>query len=165
MKKETPVFTAKLTNNWKLGHNSFIILADVKQATYGILAEKNLQNTFPDWVILMLEDNYLKPHFRGKKYYEGLDETTDMITGLIAGTKTTDDLKRDSSGGSLVIILIVAVIFFLLIFPILQFRAMRRSHFSRKPMDFVSTVLLMNNMNTAGSQIFDNFSQSKGKFS
>lgn len=155
---------SSVSNAWGLGDNSILILADVNQATYGVYVGDSLKEIYPDWVIQKMEHNYLKPNFRDKKYFAGLDEAINTLIGLKTGEVAPDDLRKDASNG-MVLILIFAVLFFFLIFPILQFISMRKSHFSSKRMDFVSTIILMNSFGTRGKNVFDDFSKGEGRFS
>lgn len=154
---------ASVSNTWGLGDNSILMLADVQQATYGVWVGNNLQEKYSKSVIQKIEHNYLKPNFRDKKYFAGLDEALNTIIGLKTGQVTREDLKKDASSG-IIIILILAVLFFFLIFPVLQFISMRKSHFSSKRMDFVSSIILMNSYGTRGKNVFDDFSKGEGRF-
>lgn len=143
--------------------NLVIIAADVSKSSYGFFVSEGLKSTLPEWVIEKVENNHLKQSFKDKKYYEGLNKTTELLSGIVAGQIDKEELRIDKSH-STILLLIGAVIFFLLIFPVLQYFKMKRNNFTSKPMDVVSTVLLSNTYGTRGKNLFDDFSKGKGTF-
>lgn len=163
IKRKANEYAARLAESWGLGQNTFLIVADIQHVSYGFFVGDNLKETYPKWVLEKIEHNHLRPNFRDGSYFEGLDQTTDIVIGLKSGKLDPVELKKDSSN-SISIILILVVLFFFLIFPIWQFRAMKRSHFSSRPIDFVSSVLLMNTFGSRGKNVFDDFSKGKGIF-
>lgn len=146
----------------KVNTNTLVIFADTYYHIYGFYVPDQLKNKLPEWVIEKIEDNNLKVNFRDKQYYIGLNEAITNIIGVISGKVTEEDLQKGSSG--YIMLLILLVVFFIIIFPIIQFREMKKSHFSSKPVDLVSAVLLVNTFGTRGKNLFDNFSKGKGTF-
>jgi len=140
-----------------------IIQINTREADYDLLVTKGLKEKFPDWAIEKIEDQNLKSNFKSGHYFLGLSEAIENIVGISNGSKNLDELKKDSDAYPIIFLFIV-IIFFILIFPIVQFFEMKKSHFGSKSLDFVSKILLMNSFGTRGKNVFDSFSRGTGKF-
>lgn len=163
VKAEAQNFAASLAESWNLDNNTFLLIHDLKHITYGFYVGSEIRSAYPDWVIEKIEHNHVRPNFRDKNYLQGIQDASDLVFGLKSGAIDPQDLKKDSSN-NISIILIAVVLFFFIVFPIWQFLAMKKSHFSTKPVDFFSSVLLMNTFGTRGKNVFDDFSKGKGIF-
>ena len=163
VKNQASEFAGKVAASWKLSENSVLIFADIHHANYGFHAGKNVSSYFPSWVLEKIKNNHLKSNFRDKKYFEGIKESLSTVVGLKTGNISQDDLRKEEGGNGL-LILFLSLPFFIIVFPILQYRAMKKDHFSTRPVDFVSSVLVMNYFGTRGKNSFDNFSKGQGAF-
>lgn len=163
VKSHAPEFAVSTAQKWGLEEKSILFVADIRHITYGFFVSSGLRKTYPDWVLEKIEYNHIRPNFREAKYSAGITEAVQIFTGLRSGSIDPIQLKKDSSN-NISMVLILVVLFFFLIFPVWQFIAMRRAHFSSRPVDFFSSVLLMNTFGSRGKNVFDDFSKGKGIF-
>jgi uncharacterized membrane protein YgcG len=162
--KEGNLYATELSKSWGLSDNSIVILSDINKVVYGFHIGKSLKPHYPDWALEKIEHKYLRSNFRDKDYYKGLDETTTTFINLKSGVMKAEDLKKDSSNVTILLLLVIFV-FLLIAFPIIKFRAFRKSHFSTKSADVYSTILLMNNYGPPAKACFDDFRKGMGRFS
>ncbi|MBX9850681.1 MAG: TPM domain-containing protein [Cytophagaceae bacterium] len=156
-------YASSLAAEWHAETNTVIIVADVKKFEYAIYRTPDLNEYYPDWIIEKIEHNHIRVNFREKKYFKGLDESINIITGLRTGKIDKASLKQES-GGYFIIVFGAVLLFFLVIFPFYQFYQMRNSFFNTKPVDLISSVLLLNKFGMRGKNMFDDFSRGSGKF-
>jgi uncharacterized protein len=161
--KDAWQFAEKVGSEWKLPENRIVIVADLHYASYGFNIGNEVSSTYASWILEKIEHNYLRANFREKKYFEGIKEALNIFSEIKSGKLDPEDLKKENSSTGLLLLLVI-IVFFIIIFPVLQYRAMKKSHFSTRPVDFVSSVLLMNNFGTRGKNVFDNFTKGKGVF-
>ena len=157
-------YASLLADEWHTQTNTVIIVTDTKKFEYGIYCTRDLDEHYPEWILNKIEHNHLRVNFREKKYFKGLDEAINLIIGLKTGAIKKETLKEESGGGYFIIIFGAVLLFFLIVFPIYQFIQMRNSFFNTKPVDLVSSILLLNTFGFRGKNMFDDFSKGSGKF-
>lgn len=157
-------YAQKLSKSWALTDNSILILSDINKVIYGFYIGKEAKAYYPDWALEKIEHKYLRPNFRDKDYFKGLDEATTTFINLKSGLMKPEELKKGSSNVT-VLLLLVVFVFLLIAFPIIKFREFRKSHFSTKSADVYSTILLMNNYGPPAKACFDDFRKGLGRFS
>jgi uncharacterized protein len=164
VKENGSLFASELAKTWKLSGNSILIFTDLEKVTYGFYVGEKLKSIYPDWALEKIEHKYLRQNFRDKNYYEGLDQATSAFINIKSGAMNIEDLKKDSSNAT-VILLLVVFVFLLIAFPIIKFRAFRKSHFSTKGTGVYSTLILMNSYGPPAKACYDDFRKGMGRFS
>jgi|GEM_PF-6009601 len=163
--KEVAPYTRELFNKWKMQSKGkcILLVADLKEHRYGIAESPELENKIPDEAAEMLEDRFIKPNFREKRYYKGLEDATNCIIGLISGTYTLDQLKTESNGSVFVLIVCMFLVLFFVI-PFIQYKSFKSAHIGTKRQDFVSGMMFMNSFGAASKAGYDDFSKANGTF-
>ena len=163
--KEIAPYTRELFNKWEMQNKGkcILLLADMKEHRYGIAESKELETKIPDEAAEMLEDRFIKPNFREKRYYKGLEDATNCIIGLISGTYTLDQLKTESNSSVFILIVCMFLALFFVI-PFIQFKSFKNAHIGTKKQDFISTIMFMNSFGAASKAGYDDFSKSNGTF-
>ena len=107
-----------LFKEWGIGglknDNGVLITYSAEDKRIAIIAGYAMENYVTDAAAYRIRENYLKPTFRRKDFYGGLDEATSAIMLLINGQFETADLKSEShtSDISLIIFLVIFFVFF-----------------------------------------------------
>jgi len=163
--KEVGAFTRELFNRWQMHAKGkcILLVADLKEHRYGIAESAELENKIPDEAAEMLEDKFIKPNFREKRYYKGLEDATNCIIGLISGTYTLDQLKTENNSSVFVLIVCMFLSLFFVV-PFIQFKSFNNAHIGTKKKDFVSTIMFMNSFGAGSKSGYDDFSKSNGTF-
>ena len=164
--KEVTSFTRELFNKWSMQQSKgkcILLVADLKEHRYGIAESAELENKIPDEAAEMLEDRFIKPNFREKRYYKGLEDATNCIIGLISGTYSLEQLKTESNNSVFILIVCMFLALFFII-PFIQYKSFKNAHIGTKRKDFISSMLFMNSFGAASKAGYDDFSKSNGTF-
>lgn len=162
-------YSFDLAEKWGIGQkgreNGLLILVAVEDRKIWIATGYGMEATVTDAATKRIIENYIKPNFRNNQYFEGLDQATSIIMSLAAGEFAADQMKGGKEGSGIgPFFLIFIVLFFLVIFPIMRHRAMKKSHFGRKPLDIFTAMLLMGNMGGRRGGGFGDFTGGRGGF-
>ncbi|GAL87129.1 hypothetical protein MYP_4359 [Sporocytophaga myxococcoides] len=141
-----------LSNQWiesgKLSQDNIIFILDPTDRKFAIIPSEELAGKIDIKLLKKIEDKYLLPQTRNKKYYEGINNSIAQIKLVLSGQMVKSDLDSNYRGLFFIFVTLM-VIFFIILFPILQYKAVLQNHFgTRKPGFFRSLML----MNTFGAQ-------------
>jgi uncharacterized protein len=116
-------FATKLGENWKVGQekedNGIVILIKPTggkgERKYFIAPGKGLEGVIPDAVCRDIEDNELVPNLKDGKFYDALDQTTDVLMSLAKGEYNSKTYSKKHNGNvslvKIIIIIIVIIVF------------------------------------------------------
>lgn len=112
-------YTFELANRWGIGQkgkdNGLLITVAVQDRKYFIAPGYGLEGSIPDIITRRVGEQYFKPNFREKKYYEGLDGATTYLATLPAGEfKGTPRRNQEDGGGGFGLIIAIIVIVIIL---------------------------------------------------
>ncbi|MFL5731187.1 MAG: TPM domain-containing protein, partial [Cytophagaceae bacterium] len=115
-------FAERLAMKWGIGekgkNNGVLIFVDMQDHKMSIETGYGMEGVLPDVLCKRIEDNYMKPAFKAKNYYKGLDDATTLIIKLASGEYKADDVK--GKGGlnwvTIIVILIIAYVIIKAIF-------------------------------------------------
>lgn len=78
-----------IARGWSIGskkdRSGVLIYVAMNDREFSIITSDNTQGKLPDGFVGTLEDEYLRPNFRNKQYYQGLDEVTTQMQLMLAG--------------------------------------------------------------------------------
>jgi uncharacterized protein len=116
-------YGTELGRRWGIGqgrkNNGLLIIAAVDDRKVAILPGYGLEGAVPDIVTHQIIEKDIKPYFRNKDYYGGLDAATTDIIKYTKGEYKADKKPDDSNSGSNVgggIITLIIIVIFILIF-------------------------------------------------
>ena len=123
---EPAEFAYELGDKWGVGHekedNGIVILIKPtggkgERKTF-IATGKGLEGAIPDFTCKQIIDNELIPYFKTNAYYEGLDNTTDVLMKFAKGeynsAKYAKKNERGSKSTAIIVLLIIALFVFLI---------------------------------------------------
>ncbi|CAN5153776.1 hypothetical protein BH23BAC1_BH23BAC1_45170 [soil metagenome] len=161
------MYAPELAERWGIGKagkdNGLLILVAFQEREVRIATGYGLEPTVTDAASKRIIENYIRPNFRRKDYFEGLDQATSIIMSLAAGEFEADQI-RGNEGNAAPVFLIFLVLFFLVILPLMRHRAVKKSHFGNKPIDFFTAMMLMNAMKGKRGGGFGDFKGGRGGF-
>lgn len=160
-------YSFRLGEEWGIGgkgmDNGVLILVALKDRKMFIATGYGMEGVIPDALAKRIVENYMKPNFRNKNYYKGIDEATSVIMGLASGEFTADQIGRRKIGFNRLIFPLLIIIFFIVI-SYSRFRSVRGSHMAGSNLSFLSFLFLMSAMGGRGSRGYGNFSSGSGSF-
>jgi uncharacterized protein len=161
-------YAPELAERWGIGQagkdNGLVILVALQEREIRIATGYGLEPTVTDAASRRIIENYIKPNFRRENYFEGLDQSTSIIMSLAAGEFEADKLRGSEGESVAPVFLIFLVLFFLVILPLMRHRAAKKAHFGKKPLDFFTTMMLMNAMRGKRGGGFGDFKGGRGGF-
>ncbi len=112
-------YTVRLAHDWGIGQeeksNGILIYIAEQDRKLRIQTGYGTEGFLPDAMARRIIENIIKPAFRVGRYYEGLDEATNVIIDLGKGEYTADEWEQQTSEGGLPAILILVFIVVLII--------------------------------------------------
>jgi uncharacterized membrane protein YgcG len=145
-------YAEMLSNQWigagKLSPANIIFILDPTDRKFAIIPSEELAGRIDINLLKKIEDKFLLPQTRNKKYYEGISNSIAQIKLVLSGQMVKSE--DGSFKGLFFIFVTLLVLFFIILFPILQYKAVLQNHHfgSRKPGFFRRLLLL----NTFGAQ-------------
>ncbi len=108
-------YATKLFREWGIGNkktnNGVLLLVAINDKKIRIEVGYGLEGAIPDITANSIIDNDIKPSFRARAYYEGLDKATDDIAKAAIGEyKVARAKKAKDTGGSLLMFVIIAIV-------------------------------------------------------
>ncbi|MDB5271750.1 MAG: beta-propeller domain of methanol dehydrogenase [Chitinophagaceae bacterium] len=104
---EASDYAPQLAEKWGIGqkgkNNGLLILVVVETHKIFIATGYGMEGDLPDAIVKRLIEGIVKPNFKQGNYYGGLDQVTDAIIQIMAGTYKAD-AKGKASGNSAVFI-------------------------------------------------------------
>lgn len=106
-------FTTDLGQKWGVGQkgkdNGIIILSALEDKKITIQTGKGAEAMLTDALSRRIIEQIIKPAFKNKQYFEGLDQATTAVMEVMAGEFINDSKKRNSSKVPFLIVIIVFV--------------------------------------------------------
>ncbi len=108
-------YATKLFRDWGIGNkktnNGILLLLAINDRKVRIEVGYGLEGAVPDITANSIIDNDIKPAFRARAYYDGIDKATDDIAKAAVGEyKVARAKKGKGSGGSVLGFIIIAFI-------------------------------------------------------
>lgn len=107
-----------LGDKWGIGRkqkdNGVLILIAKDDRQLFIAPGRGVEEYLTDIVCNRIVENYLKPNFRNRLYYEGLDAATDNIIMRLSGTFVNDEVVEGEGLPIWVVLLFIILIFIVL---------------------------------------------------
>lgn len=122
-------YSFELAEKWGIGqsnrNNGILILIAKEDRKIWIATGYGVEGAVPDALAKRIVNQVIRPNFRADKYYEGLNEATDILIALLQGEYTADDLPKEKSGKSSWFPLLMILLFLFLI-AFLKYRQVNR---------------------------------------
>lgn len=117
-------YGTELGRRWGIGqqrkNNGLLIIAAVDDRKVAILPGYGLEGAVPDIVTHQIIEKDIKPYFRNRDYYGGLDSaTTDIIKytkGEYKADKKADSGNSGNVGGGIITLIIIVIFILIFIF-------------------------------------------------
>lgn len=106
-------YATKLFRTWGIGNkktnNGILLLIAIQDKKIRIEVGYGLEGAIPDITAINIIDNDLKPAFRAKAFYEGIDKATDDIAKAAVGEYKVKREKQGKGKGSNLILFVFIV--------------------------------------------------------
>lgn len=110
-------FAVKLGREWGIGgkdyNNGVVFLIAIEDRKMNISTGYGVEGALPDITAKHIIDDVVKPNFKGKDYYRGIDEGTNAIIKAVKGEYQIPAKKNKGVSGSRILMLVIVVIIFL----------------------------------------------------
>ncbi|MDI9357126.1 MAG: TPM domain-containing protein, partial [Chitinophagaceae bacterium] len=159
---DTQLYATEMAHAWGIGKkgkdNGVLFLIAVEDKKMAIAVGYGLEGFLTDALAKRIVSEYAKPYFREKRYFEGIDISTDAIIQATSGTFKGEAKKISKKN-------IVPYIFPILIVLVLLIKLFgnRSSHVSSHGMGTLATLMMMNQLGRRGTG-FGDFSKGSGLF-
>lgn len=116
-------YALELGRKWGIGtgkkNNGVVLLIAMGDRKMSIQTGYGLEGALPDVYTKRIIENDIKPYFKDKDYYSGIEAGTNSIISLIKGEYKNDNPKAKSKGGGkgsagFIVIIIIVIIAILL---------------------------------------------------
>ena len=112
-------YAFRLAEDWGIGqqgkNNGILILVALDDRKMFIATGYGVEASVPDVVAFRIVDRILKPNFRNEDYYQGLDEATNRLMGLISGEFEAEPEESGKSGFMFFMILLLFIVVIIII--------------------------------------------------
>lgn len=159
---DAQLYATEMAHRWGIGKkgkdNGILFLIAVEDKKIAMAVGYGLEAFLTDALTKRIITEYAKPYFREKRYFEGIDASTDAIIQAASGTFKGEAKKFAKKN-------IIPFIFPLLVVLILLIRLFSRrgSHISSHPVGTLAALLMMNQLGRRGTG-FGDFSKGSGSF-
>lgn len=158
-------YSFKLGEKWGIGqkgkNNGIIILISLGERKVFIAPGYGLEGSVTDAVSRRIIEMVIKPAFRQKQYYEGLDEATNTLMSLTKGEFTADEyVKKGHKFPLLPFMLIIGIIIFIGFYKVKK----TINYASMNHVPFWTAWMLLNALSSRGSGSWNDFSSGRGGF-
>ncbi len=158
----------EIGEKWGVGQKGFDngIVILLKPKTAGskgqvfIATGYGLEGAIPDATAKMIVEREMIPHFREGRYYEGLDQATDVLMSLAVGEFKSDEYAGSGAREVLFSLFPLLLIFFILF---LSFSRRARQYGKANDLPFWTAFFLLSSMNNHRGH-FGGFSSGGGGF-
>ena len=110
-------YAVKLGREWGIGgkdyNNGVVFLIAIDDRKMNISTGYGVEGALPDITAKHIIDDVVKPNFKGKDYYRGIDEGTNAIIKAVKGEYQIPAKKNKGVSGSRILMLFIIVIIFL----------------------------------------------------
>lgn len=111
-------YAVRLAKKWGVGNkkynNGILLLAALGDRAVTIQTGYGIEGAVPDAIAYRIIENDIKPAFRQRDYYGGVDKATNSLISYAKGEYKADP-KQPSGGGSGSIIFVIIVVIFLVV--------------------------------------------------
>ncbi|HNP53192.1 MAG TPA: TPM domain-containing protein [Ferruginibacter sp.] len=109
-------YALKLGREWGVGgkdyNNGVVLLVSIGDRKLNISTGYGVEGALPDVTAKHIIDDVIKPNFKGRDYYRGLDEGTNAIIKAVKGEyKVPRKREKEISPGQIILIIIIVIIF------------------------------------------------------
>jgi uncharacterized protein len=161
-------FTYLIHKNWQVGQqgkdNGIVIMVKPKtgqeQGLAFIGTGKGLEGVIPDLTAKNIIENEMIPYFKQNNYFEGLDNSINIVMGLANKEFAAADYDKNNTPHPA--ISIIPLLFFLFIFIMMMVQAKRKNASLGKDTSFLTLLLLMSASNRRHSGSWGNFTGGGG---
>jgi uncharacterized protein len=113
-------YAPRLAEKWGIGQkgkdNGLLILVVVETHKIFIATGYGMEGNMPDAIVKRLIEGIVKPNFKQGNYYAGLDQVTDAIIQIMAGTYKEDGKGTASSSTAFIIFIVILILIILFSF-------------------------------------------------
>ena len=108
-------YALKLGREWGVGgkdhSNGVVLLIAIQDRKINISTGYGVEGALPDVTAKYIIEEVIKPNFKGRDYYRGIDEGTDAIIKAVKGEyKVSKKKKHGNSGVPFVVILFLTIL-------------------------------------------------------
>jgi len=113
----------RLAENWGIGRkgkdNGLLVLVAMEERQVSIRSGYGLEGAIPDAYAKRIIENDIKPSFRQRKYFEGLDKATDRLMTYAAGEYEAEGREQEKfKAPGFIFFLFIFIIILLFIFRV-----------------------------------------------
>ena len=113
---EINYFTAKLAEKWGVGqkgkNNGIVLLASIDDRKVAIQNGYGVEYLLTDALSKRIIEKIIKPNFKNKNYYAGVDEATTTMMQIMSGEYKNDSKNGGGSPPYFLIIVVILIILF-----------------------------------------------------
>lgn len=111
---EISSYATKLGRDWGIGgkdyNNGVVFLIAIEDRKINISTGYGVEGALPDITAKHIIEDVVKPNFKGKDFYRGIDEGTDAIIKAVKGEYHTPRKKGGASSGKIILLIIIVII-------------------------------------------------------
>ena len=108
----------KFLRDWGVGqkdkNNGVVILSAIQDRKVNIQTGLGMEGVLPDMICKRIINRYIVPAYKQKNYFEGLDNATDNIIGIV-GEEYTNEEGNSGDDVSTWVIVVAMIAFFILL--------------------------------------------------
>jgi uncharacterized protein len=157
-------YSLRIAEKWGIGqkgkNNGVLIYVSIQDKKIRIQVGYGLEPVLTDAFCKRVIEEVLKPNFKQKLYYAGLNEATDYLIAKASNQFTSEPKKKKSN---VFLILVVAVIILYIIASIFKKRG-GNNYNSGGGLDIWTAMLLGNALGSGRGSSYGNFSSGSGSF-
>lgn len=158
-------YSFKLGEKWGIGqkgkNNGILVLVSLGERKIFIAPGYGLEGSVTDAASRRIIERVIKPAFKQKQYYEGLDEATNTLMSLTKGEFTADEyVKKGPKFPIMPFLLIIGIIIFVLFYKVKK----TVNYASTNQVPFWTAWMLLNALSSRGSGSWNDFSSGRGGF-
>lgn len=160
-------FAQRTGEKWGVGKskdNGILVVVAMNERRMNISTGYGMEGVIPDAAAYTIIEDYMKPRFQENRYYEGLDDATDVIFKLASGEFTADQVAqgRRSAKKKGVPFIFIFILFFFII-PAIAGRR-RGSSFGSRGLPWWAWFMMGSGMGGHRNDDWDNFRGGGGGF-
>lgn len=159
-------YSFELAEKWGIGqknrNNGILILVAKDDRKIAIATGYGVEGAVPDALAKRIINQIIRPNFRTDKYYQGLDEASNILIGLLQGEYTADDLPEDASK-EITWLPIIMILLFLMLIVFTKYRQVKRYSITND-VSFWTAWHILNAANAQQRGRWDDFRGGRGPF-
>lgn len=123
-------YAIALYRDWGIGQkdndNGVVILCAMADRRVAIITGYGLEGALPDAVCKRIIEQNIKPNFKQKQYFNGLNEATDVVIKRASGEYTADELSSDGFPAGGIVVIIGVLVFIIGLSFFIQYHRVKR---------------------------------------